>query len=275
MHVHYTNFFWNKAKFQTNCIYFNGKSLNIIGRDIKWIYLKKNWLGSNFSHNFGIYDEFEYNYYENYLKESAVDLTYSHVESGGAIFSNGVETIIINSYFYNNSAFDGGGLFLHKNSETEIQTLIIFKSFFLSNKAGDTGGGICIDKTVITLNCIISNNYFFNNHATCNDNLFLFRLFYKVGGALSFNHQEKESKVSFFQNIFEKNSAFLGGVLITHQPIGILHSFQNFYVKNIAQNVNLNFVGSGAVFSIGGTKNTILISYHEIIYKNFASLSGF
>lgn len=96
----------------------------------------------------------------------------------------------------------------------------------------------------------------------------------KVGGALSLSYQNNDSKVSVFQNIFELNTAVMGGVLVEYHPDGIIYFFENVFLEKFVSSFGSLLTGSGAVFTMIGMTNSSLVSFNEKSYKNVANLSG-
>jgi len=101
-------------------------------------------------------------------------LSFFHIESGGAIYSNAQNLYLINCYFINNTAYDGGAIFVHKNPLFDNQTLVINQCIFVSNQAGDIGGAVAVDQSILVMDGVISNSFFTKNDAWCTDYFYIF-----------------------------------------------------------------------------------------------------
>ena len=116
----------NHSKFQSNCIYYIG------------LYLSLN--NSIFQDNNPNYD------YEDMtsplLLVAGEPLFGAHTENAGALLCLSQTLIIQDCYFSNNSNFNGGAIFLDKYSTSDSQNLVIERTIFFQNNAGETGAAI-------------------------------------------------------------------------------------------------------------------------------------
>ena len=122
---------------------------------------------SIFSNHIGIYDDQVYEFYYE-LKDTGRLLSFFHIEPGGAIYSNSQALSLTNCYFINNTAYSGGAIYIHQGTYEETQKLLINLCIFISNQAGDFGGGISVDQSVSLITALIKNCYFKANQAWCN-----------------------------------------------------------------------------------------------------------
>lgn len=156
------------------------------------------------------------------------------------------------------------------------QNLIVFKSIFILNVAGDFGGGVCIDKSIMTMKVLISQNFFQSNEAFRKKNLLNFSIYlFSVGGALAFLFFKGDSEIKIWNNLFERNNADFAGVIFANNPSGTIFTFNNSFLMNFAFTKSNLLLGSGGVFNLGGTANTCLVSYKDNYFKNIAEFKGF
>ena len=155
--------------------------------------------------------------------------------TGGALFTRGVSSSIINSNFSNNIALmDEGGAIFH----TAGDNLHVINSSFVNNRAKNDGGAIY---SVTRLNyddmeqltnhySLYSNDYFANNSAM-------------YGGAVYDNGDYS----TFYNSTFVNNSAVYGGASYNH---GLGNSYFNVtFNNNIAKGGD--YSNGGAIFNYG------------------------
>lgn len=77
------------------------------------------------------------------------------------------------------------------------------------------------------------------------------------------------------KNIFERNFADFAGAIFSNNPSGLIYSVENSFLGNLAfTQINL-ILGSGAVYNIGGTANTIVVSIQNLYFSNVAEFKGY
>lgn len=112
----------------------------------------------------GIYSEEDY-IFHNY---SGYRMAFVHLQLAGALKLE-VETLIVSEcYFANNSNLKGGAIYINKNENYEMQYILIEKTIFTNNEAGDNGGCIEMEKKLRQISGNITNNYFLGNLAWSN-----------------------------------------------------------------------------------------------------------
>ncbi len=125
---------------------------------------------------------------------------------GGGIRSEGADLTLSNVTLYNNSADNGGGMYVHDNNVTLIETQV------LSNTAGTSGGGLNVYKSSVTL----TNTQILSN--TAGDN----------GGGLYKN--DSSGLVTMANGAVNNNAAVDdgGGLYVRNGGIAILSGTQVF-----------------------------------------------
>ena len=163
---------------------------------------------------------------------------------GGALYVANISQncTILNTYFYFNKAYMGGGLAWNNAS------LYIFGSTFLANNAS-MGGGIytSLGKTLSMFSSLFSTNNAINN-----------------GGAVCLNPPliEEDYYFSSAESVYEHNTAADYG--------GALYSLGFIVITNTCQYIN-NTAYSGSALYIS---QNLFNSSHNIFYGNSAKFAG-
>ena len=88
-------------------------------------------------------------------------LAYTHFQNAGAIFAETAKFIIENSYFKNNSNFEGGAIYLSELLTQDLQIFKIRKTIFTENIGGFTGGSLYLSERIKLINGEIYSCFFF------------------------------------------------------------------------------------------------------------------
>lgn len=97
---------------------------------------------------------------------------------------------------------------------------------------------------------------------------------YKVGGVFSFKFNSPNYLVFFFNNTFEENQGDFGGVYSFDFMKGQFIGESNIYLKNFAVAFSGNKVGSGSIYSMGGTIDSIVTVKYDKYVGNYAETKG-
>ena len=89
----------------------------------------------------------------------------SHGENAGAIMCNSQTLIVINCYFYNNSNLNGGAIYFNKYVSSDAQYMIIEKTLFVKNEAGEAGSAIYFGTNMQYILGNITNCFFFQQYS--------------------------------------------------------------------------------------------------------------
>lgn len=95
-----------------------------------------------------------------------------------------------------------------------------------------------------------------------------------MGGATSFLFFQEDSRVIIRKNIFQENFADFAGAIFSNNPSGVIYSIENSFLGNLVYTQQHILLGSGAVYNIGGTLNTIVISRQNLYFSNVAEYKG-
>lgn len=109
----------------------------------------------------GVYSEDEYIFHNS----SGYSMAFVHLQFAGALKLEAETLIVSECYFANNSNLKGGAIYINKNENYEIQYILIEKTIFANNEAGDNGGCIEFEKNLRKISGNIRKNYFLGNSA--------------------------------------------------------------------------------------------------------------
>ena len=235
----------NQAKFYSNCLFFAGNMLNISK--------------SYFFSNNPIYDIMEILQYIQFFMTFTRKLE-SHVNAnGGALLSQANTLIITNSFFYNNSNYRGGAIYI-ENDKNSLYVLMSY-NVFQGNVGGTMGGGVnfasCSD-----LNGTLMDSIFIENDG-------------KYGGGLATEYDHPDNlvllkNVSFLLNTGEYASGFIAhhlrGVILVHNCL----FFQN-YAKHVPDRISPI---AGGAFGVWGDRDSSSNLSNNLYIMNTADIHG-
>lgn len=217
-------------------------------------------ISSSLSNNEFIYTNFSFMYPDYLSNNAGITTTESNLnisfcrftdcygESGGALKINGGNVTVGNSYFYYNSANQGGAVSVLNNSLSP-SSLTIDKCVFEQNTSTSDGGAIYImdnyNSGNLTMN-ITGSDFMYNNGSN--------------GGAIFYQNESKItgkiSKCRFFGNTSGWGSAIYS-TFMTSTPDNI--PFQEF--SNLLVYKNTSYIQSSVHIDMGLTQNPINLRF--------------
>lgn len=105
-------------------------------------------------------------YFEKVLSKfliGIIDYLYVAEGYGGVFFALCQYIIIYGSNFTNNANKFAGVGYLSPLSKDHLSDILIERSIFSSNKAGDNSGVFLFSSAYVNVNCLIKDNIFINN----------------------------------------------------------------------------------------------------------------
>lgn len=137
----------NHSKYGSNCLTFSGINLNIFN--------------SSFINNTSIWTEEIIQLFESTIM-GVTDVSHLYPELGASVFFAGVDLLVDQSYFFGNTGFKGGCIYVTSCILDLKQNVLISETMFKNNR-GNVGGAInlsinlkVIDTSIIF--CVFQGN---------------------------------------------------------------------------------------------------------------------
>ena len=175
---------------------------------------------------------------------------------GGVLIGNSTAVTITNSILFDNSANDGGGIYIHGREDNA--SLTIYQSTIISNTATNNGGGIFNDGNDGNANLMISHSTFSTNSA-----VFSGGGIYSLGGS-------GLARLTITSSTLDNNSADYGGGIYYSDDGGNA----DFTISHSTLFDNSAGIWGGGIFNDGFSHSTSLTITHSTLYSNSADSGG-
>ena len=245
----------SRITFNNNSIYNNGHLTNTLVGGIMALYCNSKQCLAYISYNDFYNNKAEkggviYQHSgKSYLFINKNRFRYNSGKDGAAINTN-AETLIIDNYFINNIANNGGCIYTENNA-----FLSIYNNIFLNNQANDIGGVFKFKSKIFQIN----NNIFKNNKAVSGSVLYL-------SESICNNCSTNLSKIN--NNYFEKNKASSNGAIYLSKKSN-LYSSNNRFFNNDAKKGSIFYISEGGILFISndtGFNNNA--EFGSVLYHN-------